>query len=63
MALTVPEILTLAFQALNDTNATIAFEKTIPATVTGIERDLAVAEFAFPKALALVRGVIEAVKS
>ena len=60
MAITIPQILGLAFESLKDTNATIAFEKTIPADVVGVERDLRVAEFAFPTLLALIRAVLAA---
>lgn len=63
VALNVSEIITLAFQGITDTNDTIAFDKTIPATVTGLERDLQIAEFAFPKMLALIRQIIAAAKS
>lgn len=63
MALTAPEVIALAFKAITDTNATIEFEKSIPSDVTGLERELRIAEFAFPKAIALVRDIVAAAKS
>jgi len=62
MPLTVTEILTLAFEAMNDVNGAIAFDKTIPADVVGIERDLRIAEFVFPNVLKLIREVVAASK-
>ncbi len=63
MALTAAEIIALAFQGVTNTAEAIAFEKTIPADVTGLERELRIAEFVFPKVIALIRQVIAGVQS
>ena len=63
MPLSFASIFPIVLEAVADTQATIAFEKTIPANIVGVERDLALAEFIFPNVLKLMREVLAANKA